>query len=61
MPLNPGYKVIAKRVKMDCNPGRPFICPNCKKICLEADKAERFRVRCKSCGAWVYAEKMILL
>jgi len=55
--LNPGYKVIAKKKKMECDPGPEFKCPFCQHIILEA-KAERFRTRCKNCGHWVYAEKL---
>jgi DNA-directed RNA polymerase subunit RPC12/RpoP len=55
--LNPGYRVIVKKQKMKCEPGQTFVCPKCKNIVLEA-AAERFRVRCKHCGRWVYAEKI---
>jgi len=56
--LNPGYKVIAKKGKIECNPGRPFICPICHRIILEA-QAECFRIKCPHCRHWVYAEKLI--
>jgi DNA-directed RNA polymerase subunit RPC12/RpoP len=55
--LNPGYRVIAKKQKMDCNPGPEFLCPICRHIILEAD-AEKFRVKCKHCGHWIYMEKL---
>lgn len=58
MPINPGYKVIAKRAKMDCDPGRAFACPICRHIILEAI-AEKFQVRCKHCGHWIYAERLV--
>lgn len=54
--LNPGYKVRVNKQKMECDPGQAFICPFCKKIILEAI-AVKFRIRCKHCGHWVYAEK----
>ena len=59
MSLNPGYKVTAKRKKEDLpnDPGQEFICPYCQHIILEAT-AEKFRVKCKHCGHWVYAEKI---
>jgi len=55
--LNPGYKVIAKKKKVDCNPGPAFVCPICRHIILEAT-VEKFQVKCKHCGHWVYAEKL---
>jgi hypothetical protein len=56
--LNPGYKVIAKKKKMDCEPGVTFRCPICRAVILEA-KADCFRIRCPHCGHWVYAEKTV--
>lgn len=58
--LNPGYRVIAKRDKMDSAPPRSFICPECKKICLEADEdVAQFRTKCSTCRRWVYGEKIL--
>jgi phage FluMu protein Com len=55
--LNPGYKVVAKKEKMQCDPGQAFACPFCKATILEAD-AVRFRVKCPHCRHWVYAERI---
>jgi len=57
MPLNPGFKIIAKRKKIECDPGQVFSCPVCQHIILEAD-AQRFRVKCPHCRHWVYAERI---
>ena len=59
MSLNPGYKVTAKRNKDDLpgNPGQKFLCPICQHIILEAT-TEKFTIKCKHCGHWVYAEKV---
>jgi DNA-directed RNA polymerase subunit RPC12/RpoP len=59
MILNPGYKVTAKRNKDDLpgNPGQKFLCPVCRHIILEAT-TEKFTIKCKHCGHWVYAEKV---
>lgn len=58
MPLNPGYKVVARRQKEEivCDPGQAFACPICRRTILEA-RAERFRVKCPHCRHWVYAER----
>lgn len=58
--LNPGYSVIAKKKKIEYAPGIGFICPNCKKICLEVDvDPGKFRTKCSNCGAWIYGEKYL--
>jgi len=60
--LNPGYSVIAKKKKLQnvAPPGLSFICPECKKVCLEvAVSPDRFRTKCSYCGSWVYGKKMV--
>ncbi|RJP59026.1 MAG: hypothetical protein C4549_02765 [Deltaproteobacteria bacterium] len=56
--LNPGYKVIAKEEKMECDPGQIFMCPHCRQPVLEA-MAEKFRTKCKKCKHWIYGEKIV--
>lgn len=58
--LNPGYKVIAKKEKIEGTPGRVFICPGCKKVVLEAaDDPSEFRTKCSHCRKWVYGKKIL--
>lgn len=57
--LNPGYTVIAKKKKIECPPPQlGFICPECKKICLETEAdLKSFLTKCSNCGKWVYGKK----
>lgn len=58
--LNPGYTVIAKKEKIKGNPGRVFICPECKKVFLEVEvEPGTFRTKCSNCRKWVYGKKML--
>jgi hypothetical protein len=57
--LNPGYKIKVKRKKMECDPGRAFACPHCKRVFLEAADPDKFRTKCSGCGKWIYGEKII--
>ena len=58
--LNPGYTVIAKKKKIEREPERSFICPECKKVCLESDPdLDSFRTKCSWCRSWVYGEKIL--
>lgn len=57
--LNPGYTVVAKQKKIEYDPVIGFVCPACKKVCLEVDTDPgKFRTKCSNCGAWVYGKKM---
>jgi hypothetical protein len=61
MSLNPGYKVIARREKMETKPALTFVCTHCHKPCLEVDlEPGAFRTRCSSCRRWVYGEKIVI-
>jgi hypothetical protein len=59
--LNPGYTVVAKKKKGDLPPPRyGFICPECKKVCLETEADPKsFRTKCSNCGNWVYGKKRL--
>jgi len=58
--LNPGYTVIAKKKKIECPPQRGFICPECKKVCLETETDPKsFLTKCSNCGRWVYGKKTL--
>jgi len=56
--LNPGYKAQIRDYDFDVDAGRLFLCPGCKKPLMNA-VVERFYVRCKHCGKWVYIYKKV--
>jgi len=54
--INPGYISVVRKEEWPIAAGPVIYCPKCGKPLMEA-VADKIKIRCKSCGRWVYLEK----
>ena len=55
--INPGYTAKVRGERFEADAGPIILCPKCKKPLMNAI-AERFMIRCKSCGWWIFMQKV---